>query len=239
MKKTISGQLAITFISLILGVMLAAQFKSVQRVGGNVSYARERDIEGQIQRLDVENEALKGRIAELQETISEYENQGQSNQDRFNTYKNELEKANMLAGLIPLEGPGVIVKVDNLYIDHGDDGMEVVKDIHYSDLLKIINELNAAGAEAISINGERIIATTEIRNAGKYIVINTNRYSVPFEIRAIGNPNTLFSSLNLLGGVIDSLSGVLDIKISQEETIYISDYTNPIQYRYAKPVDKE
>jgi len=77
--------------------------------------------------------------------------------------------------------------------------------VRYDDLLKLVNELNAAGAEAIAINDERIIATTEIRNAGNYIVINTNRYSAPFEIKAIGNPDTLEAALKLLGGVADDL----------------------------------
>lgn len=239
MKTKLNGQLAVAFIGLILGLMLAAQFKSVQRVGGNVSYARERDIQGQIQRLDMENEALKNRIAELLETVSEYEDAGKSSTDQFNKYRIELEKANALAGLTSLEGPGVVVTVNNMYISNDEDGVEVIQNVHHTDLMKIINELNAAGAEAISINRERIIATTEIRNAGDYIVINTNRNSVPFEIRAIGNPDTLFSSLNLLGGVIDSLSGILDIKIKREESVQVPAYSSPIQYNYAKPIEKE
>ena len=90
----------------------------------------------------------------------------------------------------------------------------------------------------MSINDERIISTTEIRNAGDYIVINTNRHSVPFEIKAIGNPDTLEAALKLLGGVADELSQVLDINIKREDNIYIPKYGSTIEFDYAKPVEE-
>ena len=63
--------------------------------------------------------------------------------------------------------------------------------IHDDDLLRVINELRAAGAEAIAINGERIVAMSEIRCAGPTLSVNNNRSAPPYEIKAIGNPNNL------------------------------------------------
>lgn len=100
----------------------------------------------------------------------------------------------------------------------------------------LVNELNAAGAEAIAINDERIISTTEIRDAGDYIVINTNRHSAPFEIKALGNPDTLEASLMLLGGVADTLGEDLEIKIRKENSIKIPKYNGVLQFEYAVPV---
>src|SRR5690606_32980836 len=150
----------------------------------------------------------------------------------------ELSKVKMQAGLLPVEGPGVVVTVDNLYTNDISGGGQIVQAVHYEDLLKLVNELNAAGAEAIAVNGERIVATTEIRNAGDYIVINTNRHSVPFEIKAIGNPENLEAALKLLGGVADELSQVLDINIKREDNIYIPKYGSTIEFDYAKPVEE-
>ena len=140
-----------------------------------------------------------------------------------------------LAGLTDLEGAGVVVTVNLVsYQEWGETG--IIRNVYHEDLLMLVNELNAAGAEALAINDERIIASTEIRDAGDYIVINTNRYSAPFEIKALGNPDTLEASLMLLGGVADTLGEELEIKIRKENLIRIPKYSGSLQFDYAIPV---
>ncbi|MBM7583302.1 uncharacterized protein YlxW (UPF0749 family) [Caldicoprobacter guelmensis] len=235
MRKSLSAQLSITLVSLILGLALAAQFKNVQRVGGSVSLQRTQELTQQVQRLRQENEALEARIEEYEKRIREFENAVQSEGESNRLIYEELERTRMLAGLVDLQGPGVVVTVDVKYVgEWGQDA--IVQNVRYDDLLKLVNELNAAGAEAIAINGERVIATTEIRNAGDYIVINTNRYSAPFEIRAIGNPDTLEAALKLLGGVADDLGVYLQINIKRVDNIRIPRYRGTFQYKFAKPV---
>lgn len=235
MKKSLSAQLSITFVSLILGLALAAQFKNVQRVGGSVSLQRTQELTRQVQKLEQENDALEARIKEYEERIREFENAIQSEGQSNKLIYEELERTRMLAGLVDLQGPGVVVTVNVKYVNEwGQDA--IVQNVRYDDLLKLVNELNAAGAEAIAINDERIIATTEIRNAGNYIVINTNRYSAPFEIKAIGNPDTLEAALKLLGGVADDLGVYLQINIKRVDNIRIPKYKGTFQYKFAKPV---
>lgn len=236
MKKIIGGQLAIAFVSLILGLMLAAQFKNVQKVGGNVSIQRTEQLTAEIKKLRQENEQLTNQIQEYEEVIEKYESAAQEKGSDYQALTAELSKAKMQAGLLPLEGPGVVVTVNNLYINNIDGNGQIVQSVYYEDLLQLVNELNAAGAEAIAINDERIIATSEIRNAGDYIVINTNRHSVPFEIKAIGNPENLEAALKLLGGVVDNLGEILDIKIRKEDKLIIPKYEGVINYKFAKPL---
>jgi uncharacterized protein YlxW (UPF0749 family) len=235
MKKSLSAQLSITLVSLILGLALAAQFKNVQRVGGSVSLQRTQELTRQVQKLEQENEALEARIQEYEKRIKEFENAVQSEGQSNKLIYEELERTRMLAGLVDVQGPGVVVTVNVKYVSEwGQDA--IVQNVRYDDLLKLVNELNAAGAEAIAINDERIIATTEIRNAGDYIVINTNRYSTPFEIKAIGNPDTLEAALKLLGGVADDLGVYLQINIRRVDNIRIPKYRGTFQYKFAKPV---
>lgn len=234
MKKSISGQLAVTLVSLILGLMLAAQFKSVQKVGGNVSRQRSEELTEYIKKLELDNESLQDQIVEYEGIVSSYENTSQDE-----TLINELSKSKGQAGLLPMEGPGIVVIVDNLYFGGGDSDQQMVQNVHYDDLLRLVNELNAAGAEAIAINNERLISTTEIRNAGDYIVINTNRYSVPFEIKAIGNPDNLEAALNLLGGVVDNLGQILNIQLKTEPKITIPKYEGGINYKFAQPLTEK
>ena len=137
--------------------MLAAQFKNVQRVGGNVSRQRTQELIEQINKLEQDNAALQNQIKEYESIISSYENASEDE-----TLINELTKTKSIAGLLPMEGLWVVVTVDNLYINTWDGEKQTFQNVHYDDLLRLINELNAAGAEAIAINNERIISTTEI-----------------------------------------------------------------------------
>ena len=235
MKKSISGQLAVGFVSLILGLMLAGQFKNVQRVGGNVSIQRTEQLTAEIKKLREDNEELLKKIQECEEIIEKYESAAQEKGSDYQALVDELSRAKIQAGLVPMEGPGVVVTVDDLFISDIDGG-QIVQSVHYEDLLKLVNELNAAGAEAIAINDERIVATTEIRNAGDYIVINTNRHSVPFEIKAIGNPDNLEAALKLLGGVVDHLGEILDIKIKTVDKLTVPGYDGIINYKFARPL---
>lgn len=235
MDKRFSGQLTVAFVCMILGLMLATQFKNVQKVGGNVSMQRTQELTGEVQRLKEENEKMKSQIQDYDQKIWEYENAAKGEGKLSQAIYDELDRMRMLAGVVDLEGPGVIVTV-NTFLTNPQG--QLISNVNYEDLLKLINELNAAGAEAIAINDERLIATTEIRNAGDYIVINTNRHSVPFEIKAIGNPDTLEAALKLLGGVADELSQVLDIKIRREDKIHIPKYEGTIEFNYAKPVEE-
>ena len=195
MKKSAKGQFALTIVSLILGLMLAAQFKTCKGRRECIN-SKNSELTEYIKKLESDNENLLNQINEYKD-ISSYENTSQDE-----TLLNELIRTKSQAGLLPMEGPGVVITVDNLLISGWDGNQQVFQSVHYDDLLRLINELNAAGAEAIAINNERVIYTTEIRNAGDYIVINTNRHSAPFEIKAIGNPDNLEAALKLLGGVV-------------------------------------
>lgn len=233
--KTLSGKIAVMLVSVVLGLMLAAQFKNVQNVGGSVSLQRAQELTSQIQKLNQDIAKQQNLISELEGRLADYENAARDEGKLNDALYKDLERARILAGLTELEGPGVIVTVDLIpYQDWGETG--IIRNVYHEDLLMLVNELNAAGAEALAINGERIISTTEIRSAGDYIVINTNRYSAPFEIKALGNPDTLEASLKLLGGVVDTLGEELQIKIHRENNIHIPKFNGPLQYEYAVPV---
>lgn len=233
--KTLGDKIAIMLVCMILGLMLAAQFKNVQNVGGDVSLQRAQELTTQIQKLNQDITGQQNLIQELEGRLAEYESAAQDAGKLSDTMYRDLERARNLAGLTELEGAGVIVTVNLIsFQDWGETG--IIRNVYHEDLLMLVNELNAAGAEALAINDERIVSTTEIRDAGDYIVINTNRYSVPFEIKALGNPDTLEASLMLLGGVADTLGEELEIKIRRENSIRIPKYTGLLQFDYAVPV---
>ena len=112
--------------------------------------------------------------------------------------------------------------------------------IRDDDILKVTNELRAAGAEAIAINEQRLVAMTEIRTAGNAIAINNTYHSAPYQIKVIGDPATLENSLKMKGGVADTLEfWGIKMAIVRSELVKIPAYKGIINYEYGKPVDNE
>ncbi len=139
-----------------------------------------------------------------------------------------LRQAELLAGMTDVTGPGVVVTLDDMQqsaIPENDDPNTYV--VHDSDLLLVLNQLRDAGAEAISINEERILATSEVRCAGNVVSVNNNRISAPFVIKAIGDPEKLSAGLQMRNGVIDQLAvnGIVT-KLEPKTEIEIGAYTS-------------
>ena len=130
----------------------------------------------------------------------------------------ELAKTNLNLGKTDVEGEGIEIILK--------DGADT---IDYEDLLKLVNELKLAEAEAISINDERIINLTDIVSTGDYIVVNGQRLSSPFVVKAIGNRKYLESGLTAKNGYIDKMQRAgKDVIITTEKTVRIVKYKGDI-----------
>lgn len=148
----------------------------------------------------------------------------------------ELSKANKLLGLTELTGRGVIVTLaDNNEVKatelESDDNINYYL-IHDVDIWSIVNELYNAGAEAISINGQRIVGTTAITCSGAVITINGVKLSSPFKINAIGNPETLYGVARP-GGYLEEISSTGSIAtIEKSNNVIVSKYTGTLTSKY-------
>ena len=106
--------------------------------------------------------------------------------------------------------------------------------IHDSDIMSVINELRSAGAEAISLNGERIMATSEIRCTGAVVTVNGRRHAAPYVIMAIGDSATLYNALTMRNGVVDVLGQWgITVKVTANDQLFLPKYDGAIDFRYA------
>ncbi|WP_422444230.1 DUF881 domain-containing protein [Thermoanaerobacterium sp. DL9XJH110] len=237
MKNTAKAHFLIAAVCFVLGMMLVAQFRSVQINGGAVtSLQRVEKLTSDLKNAMDEKEKLQKEVVELRNRIAEYESSVSRVSDITEAMQKELEKARMTAGLLAGSGPGVVITLDDSNVPRqpGEDPNLFL--IHDEDLLKVINELFAAGAEAVSVNGQRIIANSEIRCVGPTIIINSVRLAPPFVVEAIGDPDTLESSLKMRGGVIESLEVFgIQVNIKKQDNINMPAYNGPIQFKYFKP----
>ncbi len=222
------ARLVVTFICLILGLMLATQFRTVENLKANaLPYQRLEDLTEKLKRAEKERTDL---MVELQRFKEEAGSEVQAKESRL---------LQMYAGTLPMQGPGVLVTIDDSKMPAKPGDNPNIYLIHDDDLLKVINELKAAGAEAISINEQRLIATSEIRCAGPTVSVNNVRSSPPYIIKAIGDPQSLDASLKMRGGVIETLKfWGIQVQTKKEEKLKVPGYGGVFRFDYAKPVEE-
>lgn len=184
-----SGQIAVGLAALILGLMVVVQFRLERVVPPSTDTNQ---LVTLLKQADQQRQQLSQEVAHLNMLLDSRISQKAS----AARLEHQLTAAEILAGTVPVEGPGVVVHWSN-------GNAPAAYQLTDIDLLLLVNELRSAGAEAISINGQRITAQTEIRSAANYILINDTQSNAPFVINAIGQPNTLSGALTLAGGLYD------------------------------------
>jgi len=184
-------RILIFLVCIILGFMITMQLKSHNQYQ-NVAMQRAEELSVRLKEAQADRDKLAKELEEYRSgRIS-------------GAAQKEMDKLKARAGETTLEGKGVILTLDDSKQAAKAGENKSLYIIHDEDLLRVINELRAAGAEAISLNGQRLIGSSEIRCVGPTVLVNESRLAAPFVISAIGNPQTLESSLKLRGGVLEN-----------------------------------
>lgn len=237
MKKLIS-QLTVGLIFLIFGFMIVTQLKSINiqntvNVDGD---SKNPEILLENEQLKKEREELQNKINELSSKASEYE-QSIADESKNQALLDELHKTRARAGLTDVKGEGIII-----YITPKTNPFGATNNMGYPikdfDLLTIVNELYAAEAEAVSINGIRLVGNSGIRSAGNAIVVNETRIS-PMEqvvIKAIGSTALLENSLKFNGTISADLKLNCDVTYDKKDEIIINKSTTPVEFKYIEEV---
>lgn len=173
-------------------------------------------------------------LEESNNQLAEARKTAASRSEEAENMEKELQKNNMLLGLTDVKGDGLTIKVEDSKVTLTSDDLSMYL-VHDSDLREIVNELANAGAEAIEINGERIIATTCITCAGNIISVNGKRISSPFIIKAIGNQETLYGAITRPGGYVQLMKNqTIPTEVKKASNITIKKFSGAIQNQYAK-----
>lgn len=239
MKKA-KEYIALTLVSIFLGIILSIQFKTINKTVGEgvLPTQRAQQLALELKKAQNERESQSKRIEELEAKIKQYE-KGEVDKNVYaeNLY-NDTMKYRMLAGYLDLEGPGIVMEINDPPVDlEFGQGYSIVDELDL--ILQVISVLNAADAEAISINDQRYTAFTEIEKAGNHIVINGAPTSTPIVIKAIGKPETLESALNLKGGIVTLLRDYdYLVQVNQESNINIPKYRKIKEFIYSSPVEE-
>ena len=238
MKKTHGkGELAIGAVCILLGFLLAVQLKSVyvNSAGDAATAGRLETLQELYNQAQTENETLRAQLEQTQSDLELYRDEAAQGGSYNEALRSEVDRLETMAGLTDLEGPGVEVVLRDSSAANA-TGSEADYIIHDSDLLSVVNELRDAGAEAIALNGERLLAGSEIRCTGAVVTVNGRRYAAPYVITAIGDMDTLYSALTMRNGVVDVLGQwKIEVKVTPSEMLTVPAYNGVIDFQYAKP----
>lgn len=240
--RKIGGMLVIGFVALLIGLVISIQIMTTQGsdIGGLIPYAKAQGYLEELKQVRTEKDAALQELNKLEKRLEKIETEKADEDFFWASIVSDLEKYKMAAGTVDVEGPGAIITVEDpvLTDEYADDHSVIM--LRYELLLSLVNKLKEAGAEAISINGQRIIVTTEISLAGNNVNINTVPTAPPYIIKAIGSPETIESTLTIRFGIIEQMRNFgLRIQIEQKDEVEIPRFSGILKFRYAKPVKAE
>lgn len=227
MKK---GQVTITItiglVFLILTAVIFVQFKTINQTDiTSLENMREDELRTEISNFKQKIEEISKEISDTDSKIAEYQEAINTNKEASEILEKELEKQNNILGKNSVKGSGIIVTLTDTR----------AQKISGEDLRALMNELKTAGAEAISINGQRIVYDSYIVDIGAtYISVNGERIVSPYEVKAIGNPTYLESGLSKKQyGYIDTkLEEGKDVTLKRENNITIDKYNGDLNMEY-------
>lgn len=226
-KVTMSIATGIACFALVF--VMSMQFKIVNQTDITaIENMREMELRTELTNWKAKYEETKNKYEETNSKIEEYKTTKQSNEETEKLVNTELEQVNMILGKTDVEGEGIEIILREK--ENNDD----ISKINADDLLIIVNNLKLSGAEAISINDERIINMTDIVNINDtFIKVNGQRILAPYVIKAIGNQTYLESGLIGNGGYIDELKKLEhDISIEKQNKVKIVKYKDEIKSKY-------
>jgi uncharacterized protein YlxW (UPF0749 family) len=230
------AQLSIAFVCIILGIMLSLQYKTTIFHNASLFDQRGGKLEDMLDATMKEKDALEEKVDTLTQQLDNMRQQDEALKD----LQAELNATYMSAGLVALEGPGLMITMNDRPSTLQANRNPNDDLIHEADLLMLINELKASGAEAISLNDERVTAMSEIRCAGPLIIVNQNRIGPPFVIKAIGDPELLEKGMSLGGGIYRQLV-FQGFEMTMEQVLFLQMPANNQQSKfiYAKARGKD
>jgi uncharacterized protein YlxW (UPF0749 family) len=194
-----SSQLSIALVALVLGVLLVVQLRS-QNPGAGLGALSAQELTDLVGNLNTRNEQLRTERAQLQGEVQQLMDAEAKGENSVGQLQSDLLRIQAWSGVLPVSGPGVRLTIS------GPIPGSIVEDL--------LNELRNAGAEALAVGGERVVAGTVVGGEAGAISVENTPLGSTFEIAAIGNAPSLTGSLTRAGGIMAQLRATLpDVEV--------------------------
>jgi uncharacterized protein YlxW (UPF0749 family) len=226
--KNQSWQWGIGIVAMFLSMLLILQLRTEFKIRAQLPTRQVNELANIFKNQDMRLKKYETEIEDLRRQTNNY------NRDR------EILRLKMAAGLLPITGKGIAIILSDSETKLKEYEDPVFRVVHYDQLELLINELWAAGAEAIAINGHRLGASSGFSCAGTTILIDTKRLAPPYHIEAIGDSDNLKNALMMPGGFVEQqiLSFNLKFVIEPMDKLDLPAYKGSIAFEFAKPLEE-
>ncbi|MCD6118600.1 DUF881 domain-containing protein [bacterium] len=231
--------------AMILGFLAVLPLKAVAPKDSRSVDVRQEVLVQMLEASDAERQLLQKEVSELRNEVQQFQQDALSGKSSLEMIQEKLNSIENLAGLSTVSGPGIELTLSDAgkrVIDIGPGSIDrEALVVHDQDLMLLINELKAAGAEAISIKSgsieERVVGSTFIRCTGPALIVNNRKMASPFTVRAIGDPDVLVSGLEIPDGLLDQLRTFgITVRIVKVKDLVIPGYEGSRVFNFADVV---
>lgn len=228
-KGKITVVITIIITCFALTTVMFMQFKIVKETDiTSIETMREEELRSELANWKQLYNEAEEQYQEKSEKLKEYREKQQSTEESAKLIEKELAQIDMYLGKTEVQGEGITIKIEDINDD------EEIPPISAEDLLVIVDYLKLAGAEAISINEQRIVNMSDIVYVNNSIIyVNQQRILEPYIIKAIGDPITLESTLLGNGGYVETLKNIgFKVDIQRQNKVIIPHYSKEIGHKY-------
>ncbi len=232
--------LTLGIVCFILTIGISIQLKTINDANSTVSQTLTgNELRDQVLKWKEKYDKASVDLKKSEQKLENIRQQSTQNDETALEKESEIKLDNTFLGLTDVKGSGIVITLkDNNTVKRSNisplDNIELYL-VHAGDLVEVINALRNAGAEAISINGQRITNFTSVYCAGNVVVVNGEKISSPVEIKAIGSPELLYGSITIPGGYLELMeeTGVI-IDVKKSDNILIKKYDGILNTQYMK-----
>lgn len=235
-----NNKVAITLgiVCMILTIAIVIQINTVKTTNLTVTKTfTENSLRDDVLKWKEKYDNTYNELEEAEKQLAKIREEATKNNSASEQIEKQIKLNNNLIGLTNLKGQGVIITLED-NPDATRENVGILDDVsnyivHYLDIINVVNELKNAGAEAISVNGQRIVNTTSINCIGNVIKINDQKVNSPFTIKAIGLPESLVS-LDRPGGYLEYLKGYVEVTVKKSDEVEVEKYGGLISAKFMR-----
>nr|WP_242456310.1 DUF881 domain-containing protein [Mycolicibacterium sp. P1-18] len=227
-RQVAFGALAVA-LCLLLGIAIATQARQTES-GDSLETARPADLLVLLDSLQQREAALNSEVTDLQRTLESLRSSGTDDQAAIENARSRLAALSILIGTVAATGPGVTITID-----------DVAPGVSPETMLDVVNELRAAGAEAMQVSSAgqppvRLGVDSWVVGSPGALVLDGTTLSPPYSVLAIGDPATLSAAMNIPGGAVDSVERVGGtMSVQQSDVVNVTALRQPKPRQYAQP----
>lgn len=231
-------QAGLALVLAVVGFFAVTQIRNEMLIRQQLRVPSQRleELGFMLREMERSRAAMEAQIGQIRGQLHAYEQGAAQGRAHLEGLGRQLETFRAQAGHVPLAGPGVMVELDDspFPLRPGDDPNTVI--LHYTDLQGVLNELWASGAEAVAVNGERMISTTGLNCVGTTIICNAKRIAPPYRIAAIGDVEQMLRYLARPDGVLAGLRAFgFPVKVAKSSRLTVPAYRGSYRFTHATP----